>query len=111
MYTEAGLDFGDDGNGNHIGRSREMKASKLIVLSSWKKENGGNIILQDIEDYMKELLKENESLKHEMGKNKLILDSLNQKLSMMESKTMKGMLRWMFKTVIKYLSLIFKKNC
>ncbi len=110
MYTEAGLDFGDDGNGNHIGRSREMKASKLIVLSSWKKENGGNIILQDIDDYMKELLKENESLKREMEKNKLKIDSLNQKLLMMERKTMKGILRRMLKIVIKYLSLISKKD-
>ncbi|EAV3187990.1 hypothetical protein E1B13_23565 [Salmonella enterica subsp. enterica] len=110
MYTEAGLDFGDDGNGNHIGRSREMKASKLIVLSSWKKENGGNIILQDIDDYMKELLKENESLKREMENNKLKIDSLNQKLLMMERKTMKGILSRMLKIVIKYLSPISKKD-
>ena len=108
MYTEAGLDFGDDGNGNHIGRSREMKASKLISLSSWKKENGGNIILQDIDDYMKELLKENKSLKREMKKNKLRIGSLNQKLSMMESKTIKGMLRRASRSIMKFLHLMFK---
>ena len=110
MYIEAGLDFGDDGNVIHVGRSREMKASKLVVLSSWKKENGGNIVIQDIDSYMKELLKENELLKRKMEESKLINGSLNQRLSIMESKTIKGMFSRMLKLVIKYLILISKKS-
>ncbi|MBE5212561.1 GNAT family N-acetyltransferase [Pectobacterium sp. A535-S3-A17] len=108
MYTGAGLEFDDDDNENRTGRSREMKASKLIVLSSWKKENGGNITLQDFDDYINELIKENESLKREMKNKKLRINSLNQKLSIMESKTIKGILRRTSRSIIKFLNIIFK---
>ncbi|MEQ9924936.1 GNAT family N-acetyltransferase [Pectobacterium brasiliense] len=108
MYTGAGLEFDDDDNENRTGRSREMKASKLIVLSSWKKENGGNIVIQNIDDYINELIKENESLKREMENKKLRINSLNQKLTIMESKTIKGILHRTSRGIIKFLNLIFK---
>ncbi|MBA0218800.1 GNAT family N-acetyltransferase [Pectobacterium brasiliense] len=110
MYTGAGLEFDYDDDEKRTGRSREMKASKLIVLSSWKKENGGNIAIQNIDDYINNLIKENKSLKHEMENKKLSINSLNQKISMMESKTIKEMLRRALRNVIKFLNLIFKNN-
>lgn len=108
MYSGAGLKFDYDDNENRTGRSREMKASKLIVLSSWKKENGGNIVIQNIDDYINELIKESESLKREMENKKLRINSLNQKLSIMESKTIKGILHRASRGIIKFLNLIFK---
>ncbi|MBA0212987.1 hypothetical protein [Pectobacterium brasiliense] len=110
MYTKVGLEFDYDDNENRTGRSREMKASKLIVLSSWKKENGGNITLQSIDDYINKLVKENESLKREMENKRLRINSLNQKLSIMESKTIKGILRRTSRGIIKLLNLIFKDS-
>ncbi|MBB1525566.1 GNAT family N-acetyltransferase [Pectobacterium carotovorum subsp. carotovorum] len=108
MYTKVGLEFDYDDNENRTGRSREMKASKLIALSSWKKENGGNINLQNIDDYINKLVKENESLKLEMKNKRLRINSLNKKLSIMESKTIKGILRQASRSIIKLLNLIFK---
>ncbi|HDZ0983483.1 TPA: hypothetical protein ACHIEZ_003497 [Klebsiella quasipneumoniae] len=66
MYTTVGLEYDYDDNENRTDRSREMKASKLIALSSWKKENGGNITLRYIDGYINKLVKEDESLKREM---------------------------------------------
>ncbi|MEQ9770961.1 hypothetical protein ABRQ03_08845 [Pectobacterium jejuense] len=107
MYRGAGLKFDYDDDEKHTGRSRIMKASELTALSSWKKENGGNIVIQNIDDYINELIKGNESLKCEMENKKLRINSLNEKLSIMESKTIKGMLRRALRSVIKYLNLIF----
>ncbi|QIZ46810.1 GNAT family N-acetyltransferase [Dickeya zeae] len=108
MYRGAGLKFDYDDDEKRTGRSRIMKASKLTALSSWKKENGGNIEAQNIDDYINDLIKENESLKCEMESKKLRINSLNQKLSIMESKTIKGILRRTSRSIIKFLNLIFK---
>ncbi|END4931516.1 GNAT family N-acetyltransferase, partial [Escherichia coli] len=81
LYKGAGIGFGPQNNHElRTGRSQVMKASELIVLFSWKKENGGNIFVQSIDDYIKELLNGNEALKRKIENQEWEINSLKNKL-------------------------------
>ncbi|ECK0672203.1 GNAT family N-acetyltransferase [Salmonella enterica subsp. diarizonae] len=97
LYKKSGIVFEPNNDHEHrTGRSYVMKASKLIVLSSWKKENGGNILVQSIDDYIKELLNENEVLKRKIENQEWEIFSLKSKISIFEDNPIKTAIKKLF---------------